>query len=265
MSVMSDIVDTPQDTPEVIESVETSEEPVVEEPDDTPEVSEEEALENSKNPERTAKYIEKLKTERDSYKNVLESLKPEDKPIVQEQTYTNLNQGQIDDVVQSMIDKDGYLDGVKLSATLTELNARLQRAEQTAKKAELTQRDFEEKQVMREVHTAYPTLDPNGDAFDADFFDAVRNEMIGQMMEGHQDPMGAAKKWHEKLYNSNMTKEEKREQVQKEDAKRAINAVGTRATTMTGYWENEKEEDLRASVRAGKEGALAELLRRRNS
>src|SRR5690606_35977906 len=142
----------------------------------------------------------------------------------------------------SLVDQDGYLDGAKLQNTLNDLNIRLReaedrakRAEDDARKTELTQRDFEEKQIMREVHTKYPTLDPHSDAFDQKFFDAVRNELIGQMMEGQQDPMGAAKKWHEILYSENMTKKEKEEQVKKEDAKRTINSVGTRSTMTNGY------------------------------
>lgn len=258
-------MDEQNQTPQVDEVETPQEEPQVEEP-----VTEEAALENSKNPERTAEYIEKLKTERDDYRNLLESLRPEQQEAVRAENFPNLNQQQVDDVVQSLVDQDGYLDGSKLQNTLNDLNVRLRQAEERAKKAEaeakraeVTQRDFEEKQVMREVHAKYPTLDPHSEAFDQQFFDAVRNELFVQMMNGQQSPIAAADKWHGILYNKAMTKKEKDEQIKKEEAKRTINAVGTRSTIEKGYWEKEEDGMLRDQVRSGTKGALAELLRRR--
>jgi hypothetical protein len=146
------IVGTPPEEPKVEEEVkkedpkeevkveapseEKKEEPKVEEPKEE-EVTEEEALANSKNPERTKKFIEKLKKQNEELKkppepkqNVLESLTPEAPEIPQwpappttnvvptPKQYPGLTQAQINEVFKTTVDDQGYVDAGLLDGIL---------------------------------------------------------------------------------------------------------------------------------------------------
>lgn len=243
----------------------------------------------SEDKSRTAEQFEKLKEsnqelkkERDHYRNVLDSLTPEAATPTQRaqapQTpqadgYTHLKQEDIDAVYTQMVDADGYLDGGKLVNTLKEMDSRARAAEQRALQIEqhLKLREEAETQarkteLMRKVHELYPQLDPErAETFDAEFYDAVRNELIGQIMtSGQEDPMAAAEKWSKKLYRDiEMDKKEKAIKEEKQEQKAQINATNLRSPSLKGYYEKAEEGDLREKIKHGKKGALAELLRRR--
>jgi len=272
------------ETPEVVEAPEVVETPVednvegaeeVLEPDATP--TEEDALENSKNPERTKKYIDGLKDENKKYKDVLSSLTPEEKyeaPVQQApqaEQFQTLQQGDIDQVFRSMVDDQGFVDGNKLLNTLRDLDTSAKNSKQAAEKAleharrvEVAQQEQQKSATMQTVHEKYPQLDPESESFDSRYWEFVRNELIGQMMEGKQDPLSAAEKGYDVFYKEQqVTKEEKAQKEEKDNAKAQINATRPRSSSAVGYYENEEEEALKAKVQAGKKGALAELLRRR--
>lgn len=251
---------------------------------------EEKVEEKQEQKDRTTEQFDKLKEsnkelkdERDKYKNLLDSLRPEKVPeqikypqpinkAPQAKEFGSLKQDDIDTVFESMKDPEGYLDGNKLLTVLKQMDTRARAAEQKAEKAvEHSKRVMEAAEersrsdVMTRVHEKYPMLDPESKSteFDKDFYEAVRNDLIGQMMEGKEDPMAAADKWYNKLYSTKVTKEEKEQKEQKEEAKKQINAAKPGATTIKGYYEADEEEELRKKVQEGKKGALAEMLRRR--
>lgn len=230
---------------------------------------------NSELKEETEVLQEEVKT----YKNLLESLKPEGYtapsptpiPVPTPEKYDNLSQEEIDNVVNDMIDPNGYLDGSKLAQRLAKddadkkgLRERLKRIEEHVTRREAAEEEVKKTDKMKQVHDKYPTLDPSsGEKIDDRFYDLVRNELIGQFMKGKEEPMEAADKVYKLLYGDDMNKKQKEDLVKKDDAKRTINATRPRSNSMAGYYKDAQDDALVDKVRQGKKGALAELLKRR--
>lgn len=239
--------------------------------EDTAEETKEEMSDRTKEQfDKLKESNQELKKERDQYKNVLDSLKPAEEVKPTEQEYQNLEQGQIDDVLKGMVTDDGYIDANKLADTLKQLDIAArdakQRADRVAEHAERERIAREEQiksETMRKVHEKYPQLDPENEQYSPEFFNLVRNEIIGQMMEGKEDVMGAAEKMSKFLERDSVTKEEKAKKEEVENQKAQINATRPRSTVLKGYYESEEEESLKRKVREGKKGAIAEMLRRR--
>lgn len=179
------------------------------------------------------------------------------------------------DIYDNLVDKDGYVDVETLKKTMREADERAKMAIETAKKAEeeakaalleaerikqqgiREKRDYEENEIMREVHAKYPKLDPESETFDQNFYDAVRGELISQLQAGTiEDVRSAAEKWHGILYPVT-----KKEEKQKEEQKRQINAMGSGVKQQDPY-QNAEFEQLRHDSMYGKKGALAERLKR---
>lgn len=252
-----------------------------EEPKEQPEqIAEEAPVEEEK--DRTSQQFEKLtdhnkqlKQENEALKDLVSSLTPDPAPdvqgnpvqIPQAQSFQNLSQDKIDDVYKAMIDEQGYLDGNKLIETLQRLDARAKQAEDTAARIarqvdqERIAKDEEYRsREAQQLHEKYPELDPkNTEGFNRRFYDAVRNEMIGQMLEGKQDPLAAADKWAE----LSMKKAEKEKQRETENAKAQINSSMPRGSYNETHYGSAENETLRQGVLQNKKGALAEMLRRR--
>lgn len=152
--------------------------------------------------ERTAAEFNKLKEhnaqlkeELDAYKSktsVLDSLRPSSE-VALPQT-PSLTQTKVDEIKSSLVDENGYVDVARLEETLKEANERARRAEERALAIENKVQNSEEKVQVREVHKEYPNLDPHSESFDPKFYELVRLELIGQMMNGEQDMAKAAKK-----------------------------------------------------------------------
>lgn len=157
------------------------------------------ALENSKNPERTKSYIEKLKAELAEAKavatakhvdtteygtSVFDTLRPSQEAS-QPQNYEYLNQNQIDSITQQFIDQDGTVDVNGLNKALADSNNRAQQADMRAQRAEERIARFEETQQVREAHAVHPWLDPKNPEFDANKFNLVRDRILRvQYLEG---------------------------------------------------------------------------------
>lgn len=279
--------------PQIDEEAATDEAPVEppepeepEEPQETPEpeANEDDALKNSKNPERTKKYIDKLKTEvKEAKKNVLDSLMP-DNPVVPsfpEPQYplppiTNqvpiagqfpgLTQTQVNETFKGLVDENGYVDAGLLKDTLQGLQSSLaeerkkrENAEQNTQKLGRQFDDFQRNQVMKDVHKEFPMVDPENENFDERMWKYVRNEVVDQWMKGKPtDVMSAARDAHELFYG--MKKSEKEEIKKTETAKKNINALGAKPASQR---ENYADHDqLVAATQRGERGALAERLRR---
>lgn len=266
-----------------------------EQQEEVQEVEEAPVEEAEKDPkDRTAKEFEKLKgtnqelkRERDEYKNLFESLRPNEVPQKAQEQYDqpinqapsanqfqNLNQADINQAFQSMVDENGYLDGNKLIQTLGAMNERATRAEQAAariekkaQEAEKKARETEESTAQKEVHKKYPQLDPNNEeGFNPKFWKAVFNELgmkaKSGVMPSSLDYMKAADEVYQDFFSDeDMTK--KQQAAQTEDQKKQINSVRPQSTMTKGYYEKAEHESLVHSVRSGKKGALAEMLRRR--
>ena len=247
--------------------------------------------------EQFAKLTEsnkELKEERDQYKNLFEGLRPTEVPQEAQQyqepinqapqnQFQNINQEAVDQTFQSMIDENGYLDGNKLMSTLKSMDERATRAELAAKqvqdeniKKNTEAREREEKQATLDVYTKYPHLDPNnvdgvevdGEkiSFDPKMWQYVKNELESKarrgVMPSNSDYMEAADQVYQDLYGGrDMTKKEEQKKV--ESQKNIINATRPRSTMNVNYYKNDEESALIDQVRAGKRGAVGELLRRK--
>lgn len=268
---------------EIVEQQEEQqEEQVVETPDNTP--SEEVALQNSKNPERTKEFIDKLKAENEALREKArkEQEIPEtnfnfevpdlpqfNQPITNVAppvgVYPELTSKQIQDEMKNIVDDQGYVDTGLMNETFSKLNEQVRLANERAQKAEekvnkvVNRFDNEKLEIKRNaVHQKFPQLDPNRTdvEFDNRLWEATRNEMVGQQLNGEQpDFMKASEKMYNILY-PNMNKQVKSTQ----DAMRQINATGTKTSTTQRVDMSERDYLIKATQK-GTKGALAERLR----
>lgn len=177
------------------------------EPEEKPVDEEAEALANSKNPERTKGYIEKLKKQLREKEEALAKAKPEQpdpevgtsvfdifhptqpaQPAPQQVVQTPyLNQTQVQAVQQQFVSPDGTVDIDRLNRALFEANQRAQMAERRVMENNERIARFEETQQVRDAHAVYPELDPlNKDKFSKPFFKAVRDRMAVEWAYGRK-------------------------------------------------------------------------------
>jgi len=293
---------------EEVASEETAEETTEELAEESTEGSTEESGEDEKPKtevsKRTAEQINKLtrhnkqlKEENTKlYKNVLESLKPQEPtpevplippmqefaPQVTQQIDKNsseLKPDQVDDIYADLIDKDGYIDPHLLIQTLRQANEEARKARQEAEEAnkrailsdlstKKSIRDFEEDREVRRVHRKYPQIDPKNKEFNEMFWDDVRKELAtAPYLKGKTISFMEASNtiWNQRYANQKeeveMKKKEKEVIEEAENAKRNINA-SVPSGHFSGYYSQTDQEALRQATIVGKRGALAERLRR---
>jgi hypothetical protein len=141
------------------------------------------ALDNSKNPERTKEFIDKLKEEnrllkekarKDAGTSVFDSLRqPQQSQAIDTSKFENLTSQQTNQIADNFIAEDGTVDINGLNKALKTANDRAQIAESEALKTREIVQQSEERQQVREAHTTYPELDPQNDKFDPNFYDLV--------------------------------------------------------------------------------------------
>lgn len=206
-----------------------------------PEVDEEaEALSNSKNPERTKAYIEKLKAKLKEKEtpsqpiekvevgeSILDGLVPKQTQQLNTVPTPYVNPLQKENAIKQFIDSEGNVDVNGLNNFLGELNRRnyelqLQQETQSQKISRI-----EENRQLRELHAIAPEIDPiqgqkNGN-FDKGLFEAMRDRLVRNMWEGKQnleDP-----EYLKSVYlqvKSERTPSVDVEQIRKEAAEQAI-------------------------------------------
>lgn len=171
--------------------------PVAEPTTQEPQVDEEqEALANSKNPERTAAYINKLKQQ---LKEKEAAIPP--KPSLLE-TYATHQQPVISAPVQeqkkAVYDEQGYVDVNELDKRLAAADEAQKRAEEAKAKADAALEKiarFEIDNETKALYKEFPELDPSNKDFNPDFYEDTKNTMLGQLVDtGKQNALEAAKK-----------------------------------------------------------------------
>lgn len=198
------------------------------------------------NAELAAKLAEKEQTIQQ--KSVLDELHP-------------INEAPVSQAEEYQIDEDGTVDVAQLNRVLKETQQAAQQARQEALNAKArAERLLKEKQE-ESVHSKFPQLVPGSKDFDPDFFKRVKNELIGQMMEGKENYMEAAETVSKLFQKSNV--EEKVEQKVEEfkkttEAKQNINA-GTGAANNRTYSD---DNELAKRTRLGDLEAFSERLKR---
>jgi len=282
--------------PEKEELVEESEQPQKESQAEDSENKEEETKNRTKKQfDKLKKHNKELKEENEKlYKNVMESLKPDE--FLKKQEFTpefhqqtdqaapNLKREEVEDIYANLITKDELgnpvIDPDLLIKTLKEANEEAKtarkeakearrRADQTEREAKRTIRDFEESREVRIVHKKYPQIDPKSDDFNEMFWDDVRKEIAtAPILRGENVSfMEAADKiWNERYAPKEeveeVNKKEKEKMEKTEDAKRNINASTPTTSFVKDYYSKTENEALKQATIAGKKGALAERLRR---
>lgn len=160
-----------------------------------------------------------------------------------------------------VIDEDGTVDVEQLNKVLknAQETARLAREEAALARSQVQQSTKERAESA--VHAKYPQLVRGNPNFDPDFFRRVKNELIGQMMEGKEDYMAAADSIA-KLFNTKSVEEKVEEKVEEfkktTEAKQNINA-GTGAANNRTYSDN---DELAKRTRQGDLSAFSERLKR---
>lgn len=162
--------------------------------------------------DRTKEQFEKLKQHNKELSDRLKALETQEKqpeynpfditgggsrtdvPRVELPSIPGLNKTQVNDVYDKLVDENGYIDHEELKRALKEAKEAAEKATFEAKLAreELDKRT--EGEQVRVTHKEFPQLDPKSPEFNEKFFNAVRNEMVSQIIRGEKDYMAAAKK-----------------------------------------------------------------------
>jgi hypothetical protein len=259
----------PQPTVEVETEVKEEEKPVEDEKTRTQE-------QFDKLKEHNAELKKKLDEIQIPKKNALDALYPESpvtNVIPTTQQYPTLAPKEIKDTFANLTDDQGYVDTGLLKETLINLQKAKEDAEKVAreaqesvKKVERRQDDFERNQLMKEVHKEFPKLNPDNATsddptvkFDNRFYEQFQKELMYQWStKGTADALVEARKASDIIYGADMRKADKEKIEAAELAKKNINATSVKpASTVSSFKDN---ADLILATRKGSHSALLERL-----
>lgn len=193
--------------------------------------------------------------------SVLDALKPQEPvtPILPGvPQFPGFNPKQSADASEQLIDKEGYIDEKVLKGTLKNLQEQVKAAQEEAKRARLETEKIQESAQVRAAHKEFPILDPLHKDFDRNFYEAVKNNVVGQMLNGEKDLLKAARevsKWY-KIPEKQAPSQSKEEQV------RQIAATPTSTSRSSQSYSISNEADLVSQTRKGSREALLERLKR---
>ena len=174
-----------------------------------------EALEGSKNPERTKSYIQKLQEENKALKGAQPAQPAEDTPkgsifdeirdgqkevppvaapAVEEKPaepdasqYQNLTQNQTDNITKQFVTVDA--DGEKTVDVEGLVNALTEQNQRSSSEALDRVEQYEQDRQSREANKTHPELDPKSAKFDRTFYDAVRDRALGNRHTNRQETL----------------------------------------------------------------------------
>lgn len=241
---------------------------------EAPDQEEVEALEGAKNPERTRKYIEKLKGQLKERGQASPAPEPEQKfqPIFDQfrqpavpnaENYDALSQQQVNSIAERYVDSEGNVDIEKLNQALMVANQRAAHAEQNSQKAVEEIRRYEESRQLKEAYEPYPQLDPKHKKFDPDFYELVSQKiMVENYAKGGNLTLKEAADYIAERYrrepNVEKAKEEAVEEYKRAQEKRNQGPVergrGQSRESLSNY------DDLRNRSRHGDNQAIAKRL-----
>lgn len=168
------------------------------------------ALENSKNPERTKEYIDKLKRELqeartpkapvvEDKENYGESAFAPFQAPVQEPVVPSfngsvnapyLNPQQVQNIRNQFVDAQGNVDINGLNQALNQANMSAYEARQKVQTLEQKLARFEENAQVKEAHAQYPEIDPlNKEKFDKKLYGLVRDRLLYNMYRGTKETL----------------------------------------------------------------------------
>lgn len=220
--------------------------------------------------ERTREQFNKLKESNQQLKQRLDQLESQGKKDL-DNVYEslrpkgdtgNVNDQDKVDYLESLV-KDGYVDEHVLKDTLKELKKEASEAQQRARRAEARAQEIEENSQVREANKLYPQLDPKSKSFDPQFYRLVRNELVGQMIEGKKDLLAAAQSVSS-VYKPNVEEAEKKEAKQQDFEKKEeqIQSQDVSSGARGERFSNAEADELVRATMRNEKGALAERLKR---
>lgn len=274
----------PDDTPEEQEQAleENQEEPMLSSEEETTEdveqaaqreAEEEEAGLPEDASERTKKQFEKLTQKNKELSEKLAEKESSESKMTHQSVldellpsidHGQLTQQQVDTISGDLVDANGYVDVQLLRNTIEE--AKRQAAEAKAEVARMREQSVrhEQSQQTQRAHEKHPYLDPNNtDGFDKKFYNLVKNELIGQMMNGETDVLKAANKVKKEFYDP----EAKSKEAAKEASTKRKATVAKRAQASTPARANRASSDVDEEIliqktRKGDRSAIYERLKR---
>lgn len=173
----------------------------------------------------------------------------------------SLSEKQVDDIYTKLVDREGYIDQNLLIQTLREAENRAKKAEQEAAYTRQRVEQIEENAQVKQAHKLFPQLDPKSSTFDPNFYEAVKDRVVRQMMNGEKDLVKAAKEVNQYFKSSEQPKDNSKQEKRQEQVEMIQATSGSRSqgTTSADY------EDLIRRTQAGDQDALMERLRRLES
>lgn len=195
--------------------------------------------------------------------SVLDDLSP--KPVINPPTFPNipgLNLTPLpimEDSVDKVVDENGYVNDELLKKSLREAQETAKKALAEAQRTREQYQKIEENRQVQQAHRKYPQLDPKSKEFDPNFFEAVKNSVITQMMQGKQNIVEAADavaNWYP------LKKEEVAAPLEEDKKIRQSNQTGAANSRGPAAYEKSDMTTLRQKTIAGDKNALAERLKR---
>jgi hypothetical protein len=228
--------------------------------------SERTKLEFEKLKSHNKEMADKLRTyEQNQYgKSVFDSILDQGGQAQPNGNFPNVPFERQQEVAQSFVDANGYVDTEAIARSLKELNDKANRAEHEAKAARETIRQGEEGRQIQEAHKAFPWLNPaNKDQFDPQGFELVRDRILRNMVNGNQQSLAQVAEDITRFYKPTANTAELQEQAVNEyKEKQAVKAQASSVQSGKGQPRQEANlSDLRERTQRGDESALDERLR----
>ena len=209
--------------------------------------------------EKLTKHNAELKAQLDAYKgktSVLDDLRPSSEIAVET---PSLTPEKVEEIKSKFIDENGYVDVGKVEEALNRAEARAKNAEDKANSIERRIRDSEESANVKVAHTEFPTLDPHNEKFDQKFYELVKLNLIGQMMNGQQDIVKAAREVS-KLYTPVDVSKAETKAVDEYKAKVSKRDQASEEVSSRGKGEPSDLDELKRKTQEGDQDALFKRL-----
>lgn len=236
---------------------------------------EKEALDNSKNPERTKAYIDKLKGEIEQLKSssvsdqnvdtqdfgtsVFDAFHPKPVEVPQSPTPSAptvqtpyLNPQQVQNIKGQFVDAEGNVDIEGLNRALIGANQQAYDATQRVQSLEQKLQKIEENDQVREAHAQHPEIDPSKkETFDKKLFELVRDRLLRNMYEGKQQRLADVVSEVKGMFPQVNVTQVKQEAVDKYKATQQARNQGPFETGSANRLPQNDLDDLRKATRKG--------------
>ena len=268
---------------QIIESAEEVQQPEPTPSSDQTPIEDEEALalENSKNPERTASYIAKLKEQvaqaevkakatvapqepETPIPSIYDSFYPQkETPSYVDPALTqNLSQDQINTTVDKFVDENGNVDIAGLNRALAQSQQLAQQAVAEARQARADYVRFEQTQQTQRAYQEHPEMNPlNKDTFDPELYNLVRDRVMREnVWEGKNKPLTNIIAEVKRTYQRPNTKELEQKAVEQYKQTQQARVQGPLSQGRAGS-EKPDMSELRERTRRGDSKAISERLK----